>query len=222
MAALADGALGTLRIGTFQSVGTRILPAVMSRFTTDWPDIDLELRESAHDEELASWVERGELDLAFVMLPIDAEPLETLQLLEDPYVLVTQPDSPLAHRDRAPTLRDIVQERLIGYRDCRSSDMITAQLRTTGEEPDFVFHSDDNGTLQALAAVGVGVAVMPRLTVEPSDETVAIVDIGQRMAPRLIGIAWHRDRYQSPAARAFVESARAVCAELERPYLSAA
>ena len=194
----------------------------MSRFTGEWPDIEIELRESAHDEELASWVERGELDLAFVMLPIDVEPLETVQVLEDPYVLVTRPDSPLAHRERAPTLRDIVGERLIGYRDCRSTDMIAAQLRTTGREPHFVFHSDDNGTLQGLAAAGVGVAVMPRLTVEPSDESVAIVDIGQRMAPRLIGIAWHRDRYQSPAANAFVETARAVCAELEKPYLSAA
>ena len=37
------------------------------------------------------------------------------------------------------------------------------------------------------------------------------------MLPRLIGIAWHRDRYRSPAARAFVETARAVCAELEQP-----
>jgi DNA-binding transcriptional LysR family regulator len=42
------------------------------------------------------------------------------------------------------------------------------------------------------------------------------------MMPRLIGITWHRDRYQSPAARAFVETAHAVCAELELPSLSAA
>jgi DNA-binding transcriptional LysR family regulator len=222
MAALSAGAAGSLRVGTFQSVGARVLPAVMARFVSAWPDIEIELRESAHDDELADWVERGELDLAFVMLPIDADPLETLQILTDPYQLVVRPDSPLARRDRTPTLREIAGERLIGYRDCRSSDMVEAQLRTTGIEPHFVFHSDDNGTLQGLAAAGVGVAVMPRLTVEPNDESVRIVDIGHRMAPRLIGIAWHRDRYQSPAARAFVETAREVCAELERPTLSAA
>ena len=28
------------------------------------------------------------------------------------------------------------------------------------------------------------------------------------LPPRLIGIAWHRDRYRTPAARAFVETAR--------------
>ena len=222
MAALSEGAAGTLRVGTFQSVGARILPAVMARFTAAWPDVEIELTESAHDVELALSVERGELDLCFVMLPIDAKPLEIVQLLQDPYVLVMRPDSPLAGRDRPPTLREIAEQRLIGFRDCRSSDMVEAQLRATGREPNFVFRSDDNGTLQGLAGAGVGVAVLPRLTVEPSDGSVAVVELGNRMAPRLIGIAWHRDRYQSPAASAFVETAKEVCRELVRPVLTAA
>jgi DNA-binding transcriptional LysR family regulator len=33
--------------------------------------------------------------------------------------------------------------------------------------------------------------------------------------PRLISIAWHRDRYRSPAAHAFAETAETVCAEME-------
>ncbi len=222
LAALREGAAGMLKVGTFQSVGARVLPAIMSRFTSDWPDIEIELRESAHDEELATWVESGELDLAFTMLPIDREPLETAQLLVDPFLLVVRPDSPLLRLGRPPTLREIAEHRLIGYRDPRSAEIVESQLRSSGLEPRFVFRSDDNGTLQGLAAAGVGAAVMPRLTVEPSDETVCFVDIGHRMAPRLIGIAWHRDRYQSPAAHAFVETARAVCAELERPTPAAA
>jgi DNA-binding transcriptional LysR family regulator len=222
MAALSEGAAGTLRVGTFQSVGARVLPAVMARFAAEWPDIEIQLRESAHDDELATWVERGELDLAFVMLPIDLEPLETVQLLRDPYVLVVRPDSPFARRGRVPTLRELASERLIGYRDCRSSDQVEAQLRASGVEPNFVFRSDDNGTIQGLAGAGVGIALMPRLTVEPGDETTRVVELGARMVPRLIAIAWHRDRYRSPAAKAFVETARAVCAELEPPALSAA
>ena len=217
MAALSKGEAGALRVGTFQSVGARVLPAVMARFGADWPDIEIELKESAQDGELAAWVERGELDLAFVMLPIDSEPLEKLQLLRDPYVLVVARDSPFARRDRPPTLRELAAERLIGYRDCRSSEMVEAQLRASGNEPNFVFRSDDNGTIQGMAGAGVGIALMPRLTVEPGDEQTRVVDVGARMMPRLIGIAWHRDRYRSPAARAFVETARAVCAELEQP-----
>jgi DNA-binding transcriptional LysR family regulator len=221
MAALREGAAGTLRVGTFQSVGARILPAVMARFAAEWPTIEIQLRESSLDEELAAWVERGEIDLAFVMLPIDLEPLETVQLLRDPYVLVVAADSDVG-RDHAPKLREIAAQPLIGYRQCRSMVALEAQLRASGREPTFVFRSEDNGTVQGMAAAGVGVALMPRLTVEPSDERVRVVEIGNRILPRLIGIAWHRDRYQSPAARAFVETARAVCAELEQPALTAA
>jgi DNA-binding transcriptional LysR family regulator len=222
MAALQEGEAGTLRVGTFQSVGARILPAVIARFTAEWPDIEIQLKESGMDDELAVWVERGELDLAFVMLPIEAEPLQTEQLLRDPYVLVVPTGSGLAGRDRPPTLREIAAERLIGFRGCRSSAAIEAQLRASGTEPQFVFRSDDNGTVQGMAGAGVGIALMPKLTVEPSDESVSVVELGTRMLPRLIGIAWHRDRYQSAAARAFVETAHAVCAELEQRELSAA
>ena len=46
-------------------------------------------------------------------------------------------------------------------------------------------------------------------------------DLTGRVPPRLIAIAWHRDRYRSPAARAFVETAREVCGELQEETLAA-
>ena len=59
MTALANGNSGALRIGTFQSVGAKVLPRVLSRFREEWPEVDVQLRESAYDEELTSWVESG-------------------------------------------------------------------------------------------------------------------------------------------------------------------
>jgi DNA-binding transcriptional LysR family regulator len=40
-----------------------------------------------------------------------------------------------------------------------------------------------------------------------------MIQMGDLLPPRLIGIAWHRDRYRTPAARAFVEMAQTFCAE---------
>jgi len=51
------------------------------------------------------------------------------------------------------------------------------------------------------------VAVMPRLTINADDPGIAVVELGDAVTSRLIGIAQHRDRYSSPAARAFVETA---------------
>src|SRR5436309_14785272 len=45
MASLRAGEVGTLRVGTYQSVGARVLPAVMRRFRSERPGIELELHE---------------------------------------------------------------------------------------------------------------------------------------------------------------------------------
>src|SRR5213593_193764 len=61
LAAFASGESGSLHVGTFQSVGAKILPEVMRRFRAAWPDVAIELSESHLDLELAAGVERGEL-----------------------------------------------------------------------------------------------------------------------------------------------------------------
>jgi DNA-binding transcriptional LysR family regulator len=207
LAALSSGEAGSLHVGTFQSVGAKILPEVMRRFRSAWPDVEIELEESHLDTELCDGVERGDLDLAFVQLPIDNPSLETLELLRDDYVLVTAADSPLAAGKRPPSLREIGEQPLIGYRTCRATELVVDQLRTTGIEPRFVFRSNENGVVQGLAATGIGVALVPRLAVDENDDAVRIVELGPKIAPRIIGITRHRDRYHSAAARAFVSTA---------------
>lgn len=211
VAALRAGDVGTLAVGTFQSVGARLLPEIMRRFTAQWPAIAVTLREE-DDDELSRTVERGDLDVGFVLLPVTDAPLETVELLEDPYVLVVAADSPLAQASRRPRLREVARHPLIGFRSGRSSEPVVAAFRAVGIEPAFVFRSNENGTVQGLVAAGVGNAILPRLTVAEDDPRVVVLPLGSTIPPRLIAIARHRDRYHSPAARAFVETAREVCA----------
>jgi DNA-binding transcriptional LysR family regulator len=67
-----------------RSVGAQILPSVLPRFVSEWPEIEVQLHESASDYELLDLVERGELDLTFCMLPLEEGPFEALELLADP------------------------------------------------------------------------------------------------------------------------------------------
>lgn len=203
--ALKVGEAGTLRIGTFQSVGARVLPEVMRRYTESWPAVDVVLVEM-DDEAIEVALERGELDVGFVLLPVLEAPLDTLELLRDPYVLVMPRGSQLAETE--PTLERIAAEPLIGFRSGRSTEPVEAALHGAGVEPRFTFRSNDNPTVQGLVAAGIANAVMPRLTVDELDLRVAVRDLVE-VPPRVIAIAWHRDRYQSPAARAFVETAAA-------------
>jgi molybdate transport repressor ModE-like protein len=212
LTALAEGQAGTLRVGVFQSVGQRILPEVMRRFLTAWPQVKVTLTESADDAELLGLVERGELDLTFADLPLVDGPFDAVELMRDPYVLVVPADSELGERDTPPTHREVAALELIGHKHCRT----LAHLEANFKLPlNFVFRSDHNQTVQALVASGVGSALVPRLTMDPEDETTVLIEM-PKVAPRLIAFAWHRDRYRTPAARALVDIAAEVCAELER------
>jgi DNA-binding transcriptional LysR family regulator len=213
LAALSAGESGSLHVGIFQSVGARILPEVMRRFARAWPEVDVELRESHADSELADLVERGILDVSFVQLPLDNPWLETQLVLQDDYVLVTSAESAFPPDRRVPTLREIAEQPLIGFRNCRATEIVVDQLRATGRDPHFVFRSDENGVVQGLAGAGIGAAILPRLAVDPNDEMIRITNLSPRIAARQVGIARHRDRYHSPACRAFVATALEVGAE---------
>jgi molybdate transport repressor ModE-like protein len=217
LTALGDGEAGALHVGVFQSVGQRILPELMRRYLAAWPQVKVTLTESADDEELLMLVERGELDLTFCDLPLTDGPFESVELLRDPYVLVVAAGSELAERDTPPATRELEELDLIGHKHCRTIKQLEANVRVP---LNFVFRSDHNQTVQALVASGVGSALVPRLTMDPEDETTTLVAL-PKLPPRVIALAWHRDRYRTPAARAFVETAEAVTAELESEPVAA-
>ena len=214
MVALSAGEAGRLRVGTFQSVGARILPLLLRRFSEAHPRIEISLQESGDEDDLLAMVERGELDVTFNTLPLPDGPYESVELLRDPYVLVVPAGSPLAAASRVPSLKEIALQPLVAFSRCRAMDAVESHLTSSGRAPTVVFRSDNNGTVQGLVGAGIGVSVAPLLTVEEEDPTTVVIDLGGRIPPRAIALAWHRDRHRSPAAEAFVETAVSVCGEL--------
>ena len=207
MAALAEGEAGTLRVGIYQSVGARLLPAVVRRFRAQWPLVGIRVREESAAADLLRLLEHGELDLTFADLPLREGPFEWAELLQDPYVLLVSAHSELAKLDAAPSLREVAKLPLIGR---RTTDEPERFLAGRVPELNVVFRTDDNGTLGALVAEDLGAAIEPQLVVDPRDRGVKMLPFGSRIPPRTLVLAWHRDRYRSQAAQAFVELAREV------------
>ena len=79
----------------------------------------------------------------------------------------------------------------------------------------FVFRSDVARTVQALVGVGLGAAILPRLSIEPDEGTIVLeLDGTVPVERRQIGVAWLRDRTHRAAAARFVEVARDFCAAI--------
>ena len=215
--ALAAGDAGTLRIGSFQSASARILPAVLARFRERWPNINVSLTGQPLEHDLGAMVRNGLLDLAFIDVSTVEAPLAAVELLVDPYVVLLPASSPLASRSSLD-LADLGDCDLIsGAMDDPCSARINQAFGALDRQPNIVFRTDDNLTVQRLVGVGLGGAVVANLTVEPQIDGPPVVRVPLTPSSRIerrIGIVWHSGRYQSRAATAFVEEARAVCAEL--------
>lgn len=211
LAALRAGATGTLRVGVYQSVAARIVPALLREFARSSPHVSVRLVESATDEQLLRQLRVGALDLAFAVDPILDGSFEAISLLRDPYVLVVPADWPIG-RGQQVRLNDLEAIPLISYRGCYNH--AEGELRRRGVEPHVVFRSDDNGAVQGLVREKMGVALAARLAVNEDDPGVRVVTI-QELPQRAILLAGHRERQHAHAAASFVKTAELVCARLQ-------
>lgn len=209
--AYAAGTAGVLRIGCFQSVGVRILPRLISEFTTAAPKVRVELTEIEDDAELLRKVEDGSLDLTFLVFPLPVGPFESIRLIEDPYVVVVKDDSSLARQEGPMRLTQLAGLPLVTYARMRPEHAIENRLGQPELANQIVFRSNDNGTILGLAAEGAAVAIISWLSVDPDRRGVRVLPLAD-VSPRIVGIAWHSERQRTPAADAFVRIAAAMAA----------
>jgi DNA-binding transcriptional LysR family regulator len=216
---LVAGESGTIRVGTFQSAGARILPGVVREFRARWPEVRVEIREELDEGMLLEGVAAGALDLTFASVGGPVPPqLANAMLLEDRYVLLTPPGSP--YRGRASvTLQELdgldVIEPPVGV-SC--SQTLERAWAAAGTSRHTVFRTDDNLTVMRMVGAGIGHALVPELAAEPGlDADVEFVRLEGEYMTRRVAIFWHRDRYRSRAAETFVEIAREVGAQIMQP-----
>ena len=132
LAALAAGEAGSLHVGTFQSVGGEDPAGSDAPFPPGaWPDVGRRaLGVAPRTASSPTVVERGELDVAFVQLPA-RQPVGSRRssCYSDDYVLVASPRLLAREPAKRSTMREIAAEPLIGYRTCRTTELVVDQLR---------------------------------------------------------------------------------------------
>ena len=216
VAAIVDGGAGRLRVGTFRAPARGSCRRCFSASAPLGPGVEVQLEESASDPVLLSAVERGDLDLTFAMPPLQEGPFEMVELMRDPWVLLVPRDSPLAARPDPPTLREVAGLPLIAPRLCASLEQIHAHFRARGSSrtTSTTWTRTTSSTAWSLQAPGSRSFRSWRSTRTTSGSP--LVHLGPKVPPRVIALAWHRDRYRLPAAQAFIELAQELCVELEQ------
>src|SRR2546430_2836071 len=107
--------------------------------------------------------------------------------MRDPYVLVVAAGS--ARRWASPVVTDLADAPMVGFQPGKHQDLAEDFLRARGVRPRFVFRSNDNATVQAMVAAGLGGAPAPRPPPPENDPQaggVSIAPAGAPPAPALV------------------------------------
>jgi DNA-binding transcriptional LysR family regulator len=178
LAAIVSGHGGHLRMASFPTAGSTLMPLAIARFAADRPEVDLSLAEG-EPEEIVPRLRSGEFDLALVFEFRDAGErldagLRRLDLLEDLMYVALPAGHRLADEPRL-RLEDLRGESWVQTSAASPcARHVVRSCHGAGFEPNVAFESDDYQTVQGLVAAGVGVALIPQLALSSVRDDVRV------------------------------------------------
>lgn len=154
---------GTLSVGLEQCLGVVDVPALLAKFRSSYPGVEIEVRQGGSTpmlDELAS----GRLDVAFVATaghPIEG--LDLRPLSTESMVLVCAPGHRLASASSAPVeLSDLAGESFVDFDPTWGARAISDHaFEVAGIAHPVTIEVNDVHTLLALVSHGLGVSLVP-------------------------------------------------------------
>jgi DNA-binding transcriptional LysR family regulator len=206
----ARGESNRVRVGVTQSTASEIMPAALRAFREEHPSAEVVLSAVEDPAESRDALRRGDLDLAFSFIGETDEYTEAIPVVEDPWVILTRGDSPIANL-RQPDFGVLHELDVVAWsrRWASQIDLEETWLRR-GIAPRIVYRTDDNLALQRLVAAGLGHACIGRLAASRAiDPALTWLALDEQLAPRTIVLCYQRHRQVSATARSLIAAIRA-------------
>lgn len=199
------GLRGSLTVGTLSSVTVVDLPSLLGRFHADHPDVSVRLRVSPSGSAgLAKWLQDGELDVAFLLLPGSPPPgITARDLLAVRLVAVVRADHPLADESEV-TLARLAREPFVdfpvGYGNRTVADRA---FHAAGLERHVALETTDIAAGAQYVRHGFGVALLPDF-VAPRDPDLRILRVSDHPLHWTLSIGRSTSRRPSAAVHALL------------------
>jgi DNA-binding transcriptional LysR family regulator len=204
---LIEPETGTVALAFEVSLGTWLVPDLVSSFRVDHPHVQFELRQ-VRDEQVASMLGRGAVDLEIATSRRTDQSVKWRQLTVEPLRLAV-PSGHLLARRESVQLSEVSSEPFIMLRPTSLLRRLCEDLcGAAGFRPRLGFEGDDLPTVRGFVAAGLGVAIVPaprERSPEAANGPLHHVKIADPMAVRGIGLSWSTVRPLLPAAELFRE-----------------
>ena len=193
---------GSLRMGTFPTAGSSLLPLAISRFRSEHAGIDLSVR-SFRVATLLSMLNSRDISMSLLWdyewSRLDLPDMEVRLLLDDPTDLVVSATHPLAARDTV-TVSELLDESWVVRAETHPMiDVIVRAAKDVGFQPKGAYEANDYQEVQAMVAVGVGVSLVPRLALTVLRNDVRVIPLSGEVPRRRILLARVKDSHPTGA-----------------------
>ncbi len=203
-----DPLAGALRLGVIYTIGPYLLPDLVKQAIARVPQMPLLLQEN-FTVKLLEMLRTGELDCAIMAEPFPDAGLASAPLYDEPFVVALPHHHPLLER-ASISAEELKHETmlLLGTGHCFRDHVLEVC-------PEYAHFSSDAGgirksfegssleTIKYMVASGVGVTVVPQLSVAKDvNSQVAYLPFAEPVPTRRVVLAWRRTftRYEAIAA----------------------
>ncbi|MDQ1363240.1 MAG: Transcriptional regulator, LysR family [Pseudomonadota bacterium] len=193
---------GQLKIGTSHHIGLHRLPPVLSHYKRQYEQVDLDIH-FMDSEEAMDAVLKGELEIAVATLP-DKPPAElaTQIIWHDPLGVVVARKHALA-KQKNVTLKNLVQHpAILPSQSTFTRALLERMLGIKTDRLKIAMETNYLETIKTMVSIGLGWSVLP---LAMCDKNLVHIDINNARMQRQLGVAWHRERTLSNAAKRLID-----------------
>ncbi len=233
-----DPLVGPLRLGVIYTIGPYLLPTLVKQMIKRVPQMPLMLQEN-YTLKLIELLKQGEIDVAIMALPFPETGLTLRPLYDEPFVVAL----PSGHAwEQRPKIDpdDLKQETmlLLGSGHCFRDHVlgVCPELMRFSQNADGIqktFEGSSLETIRHMVASGVGITVLPRMSVQEVKPHAGGVDAGllsyvafdEPVPDRRVVLAWRKSFTRMPAIDAICDAINACdlpgVKKLEAPAVAA-
>ena len=198
---------GEVGVGATLPAGEIDVPSLLVRFSEVYPGIEVDLQEGTAADMLGH-LANGRIDAAFSLLAEDPPADIEVAHLSEEEIVAAYPAGAGPDRERV-TPAELSRHSLITPRSGSAiKQAVDEVFARSGRTLEVSLESGDPFLLRCLVSTGFGAALLPKSVVVREGPPVDIRSL--RPAVRLPAtLIWRKDRHHAPAARAFIDFARA-------------
>lgn len=191
---------GEVRIGIFPSISQHILPQVIKRFRTLYPEINFVLSQG-DNKSIPQMLKSGAIDFAFVY-PAAATGFETKVLAHEKILAVVPENHRLAGADTV-LLEKFADDPLILMEEGGKFNTIFDSFQQIGKVPNVKYRIQDDATILAMVEAGLGITFLSSMALEHTTYKFRKI-LTMPSIERIIAVAYENPAFLSIASKRFI------------------